>query len=394
VKKSFWPRGLVYKEWHQQRWMIALFLITMSLLPVFGSIAQEIQVMTGRVQFLGPGVANGTVGWFSQTLLLNPSGYAIGQVPWGTAFLFGAALWSAERRGNNLETVLAGPVSKAAMVRVKWFLGMATIFVFNLPCALLLWLEARGGGLNGMAGNADVWLRLAARWYGSQVGMEWLIFSLAFVAAIGVGRYAISLMWAALALFAPLLLTSAVAFLVQESATPITHYMGKGMEGYVSKDPQTLSSVYATLQTWTMTLDPWSYYGTFNYFYMPQMLDFVLPVGGVLSILLFTASFSLFEHCEVERFRRVFCLRGLGVSSLIIVGVLPAWIFGILRMSSDVQAHIQAMFDHQPWHGPAPMLVFTFYFAGTAILEVLLWIGVRRFLRRRQARSAQVMAVA
>ncbi|MCY0900593.1 MAG: hypothetical protein OWU32_00215 [Firmicutes bacterium] len=396
MKSSFLPRGLVYKEWHQQRWMIVLFLIATWLLPVFGSIAQEFVVLTGHVSYLGPGLSEGSLVWFSQTVLVNPSGYGIGLAPWGAALLLGAALWSAERRGNNLETVLASPVSKAALVRVKWLLGTATIFAVNLPGALLLWLEARGAGLdvNGMTVSADVWLGLAARWYSTQVGMEWLIFSLAFVAAIGVGRYVMSILWAALVLFMPLGLTAAVTYLMQESAPWITHYMGKGMAGYATPDIQALSPVYGTLQNWVMTLNPESYYGTFSYFYMPQMLDFVLPVGGVLSILLYVASLVLFEHCEMERFRRVFCLRGFAMSSLMIVGVVPAWMLGILQMSSDVTAHLQSMFDHQPWHGPAPMLVFTLYFAGTVAVEVLLWTALRRFLRSRQARREHVMAVA
>lgn len=388
MNRSFWTRGLLYKEWRQQRIVLLFIVLAVFFQPILGSIAGEILNMMRQFESVQPYPALPALGEWARAVLLFYGSNQLSFLPVGATLFWGVFMMDSERRGQNLEALLAGPVSRRSVISTKWGLGIATILLLNLPGAIVLSVEALGA-----PGTHAIWaLGWATRWYFVQTGLECLTFSVGLIVGIGVGTYALAIGYAIVAVWLPYLIVSTIAATIQLAPHVYTSSQGMEMSFYNSALPQALQQ----LQT---ILNPYTYMGHAYYSVVslspeevPLSFSLVFPVCLVLAIALFWGAFELFGRLSVESWRKMFTMRGFKLALLLLVGATLAWIVGFVAMGRAENAIVMnnyLLHQHPSLIVTKVWTVFVIGFIVFLAVEWLLWMGIRQLVRRR-ARSTAI----
>ncbi len=109
MNRPFFPKGLIYKEWRQQRFAFFGFMIAAFLQPVIGSLVGELVTLDINSGNLYPG---NDLGHWAHAVLMFQGSNSLSLFPFGVAILWGAYMVGVERRSNNVEALLIGPVRR------------------------------------------------------------------------------------------------------------------------------------------------------------------------------------------------------------------------------------------------------------------------------------------
>ncbi|MHB1628968.1 MAG: hypothetical protein ACYCVB_11465 [Bacilli bacterium] len=379
MNRPFFPdriRGLLYKEWRQQRFAFFGFMIAAFFQPVIGSLVGELVTLYSNSGHLYPG--NNLGNWAHAVLMFQGSN-SLSLFPFGVAILWGAYMVGVERRSNNVETLLTGPVRRVDVVRVKWWLGTLAILLLNLPGPLLLLAEAHGWGSQAFGG-----LDWTLKWYLVHAGIEWLAFSAAFAASVGLGTMPLAWIYAFVGMLLPAIVLSAYSTMVASVPHYFAEYGPNKTVTIGSSIGDRLFNVSGGLFTLAQQDFNILYYLGDNYTLglHPLLLDWVFPLCLMLAIGLYFLAMRSFSRMPVESFRRVFAMPRFAAPVWVAAFVVPGYILGLFGASIHANLVVQGLSTHHPWHGPSGWVYFFLWAFGAMAIEAMLFLLLRAGARR------------
>jgi len=364
VNRSFLPKGAVYKEWRQMRLIVFAYVFAAILLPILGSLIGEFITLTnGNYQ-------GNNVGFWAHAVIRFQGGNPLTALPFLVASAWGLHAVYVERNGFNLEAALSGPMRRRDLIATKWAMATLVILGANLPGAILLFVEASG------LFPATTNLMAAAQWYFVNAGLQWLAFALAFVAALGVGRYSIAVAFISFFFFLPSLLLEALGTMIESGTTAVVY--GPNSQTYLGVSSHWLQ-VMGHIDQWAISLLAFTYLnlnGNYELGYEWGRLDAVFPVALCIVIGLYWLAQHMTNRLALENFRNLFVFRPFAFIMWATLITVPAWFVGMLGAGYAITLTNRVYQTTHKWHVISPWP----YFFGDFILTALILLGLRYLL--------------
>ncbi|MHB1682313.1 MAG: hypothetical protein ACYCYO_05715 [Bacilli bacterium] len=370
MNRSFLPKGAVYKEWRQMRLIVFAYVFAAILLPILGSLIEEFITLTN-------GYYQGdNIGFWAHAVIRFQGGNPLTALPFLVAAAWGLHAVYVERNGFNLEAALSGPLRRRDLIATKWAMAALVILGANLPGAILLFVEACG------LFPAMTNLMAAAQWYFVNAGLQWLAFALAFVVALGVGRYSIAVAFIGFFFCLPSLLLAALGTMIESGATAVVYNFYH--QSYLGVSSYWLQ-IIGHIDSWAKALFSFTYLnlnGNYRLGYEWGRLDAVFPVALCIVIGLYWLAQHMTNRLALEYFRNLFVFRPFAFIMWATLIAFPAWLVGMLGMSYALsRTNLLYQTTHQ-WHVISPWP----YFIGGFILTALILLGLRYLLLHRWRR--------
>lgn len=310
MKRSFFPKALLYKEWLQKRWIVLIAFVVISPSVFFESLMPlsdpahryvTITISNGNVKHVD--VVVQTFTWFCNEIVGH---FSVGW--WASIVVSGLAIYSlwSERNHEVGWFTFLGPVSKRAVMRVKYAFDLTlivSIFTFlGISLAIINWTVGIHYPLNGII-----------RWWVAELAIQCSVYGLALLLSTLVGN-----------VIAVALLTLGLLNAPMYMGVPLIYVLGANW--VVFDDPSKYTIPLSWKVMWVLThLSP------LNWFSMDFTHLWTSPWPYFIGFILFTVlscmgSELIYERTANERLSNFFAFKWLQHPLLAMLSGLVAFV--------------------------------------------------------------------
>lgn len=313
MPRSFFPKGLLYKEWMQKRWLVLLaFLVAcpsvffQTLMPLTETHHSVTLISSIGVTQTSNVVVNNFNDFVNQVVGHLSTGW------WTSIVIVGIALYSlwTERNQEVGWFTFSGPVSKRQVMRLKYAFDLSLIVgIFTVLAASLALIDAGIGVHYPIAG--------IVRWWVAELAIQSSMYGLALLVATLVGN-----------IVGAAVLTFGIANIPMYAGIPLIHLLGANW--VVFGEPSKSTIPFSWNVMWVIThLSPLNWFNT--KLDQPDPNALTNPWPYLVWFLVFTglaclASERIYERIANERLSDLLAFRWLKHPFIVALSGLVAFV--------------------------------------------------------------------